>query len=277
MPDRMSTRHCLRTGMRTFLRRPLPLLLAWFVTTGISVGLFVVIPQDLSSALQMGTALGWIALVWAQLDLLRFLGADVAAPGPAKPLLARWGSLGIAVAVLPTVFRVLTFALWYAVPLTGGIMYMLVTFGVADMYVSGRLDLLTSAILFGFGAFMLTCGFGFAPVCSSLDRIGPLEALRRSWRIAGGHRIKILAIATATMSIPVAVAISAYHISILQTAQATFQGLPAVLWTISLAGLALFFGPWLTAAMTVLFIPLKGEENVYVKRRLARRESMNLS
>ena len=277
MRERTSAGHCLRAGLAAFLRSPLPLILGWAVSAGITILFIVYIPRDLSSALQIGAAFGGFVLTWPQLRMLRSMNADIAAAEPSASSPRSWVSALIALAIAPTLYRVLTWAIWYAVPLSGALMYAFVTFGAGNMYVSGRLDLLTSAILFGFGTFALMCGLVFAPLCAVLDRIGPFASLKRSWRMVSGHRATILRIATATLGAPVALSLAAYYVSVLQTAQATFRGLPAVLWSIALGSVVLFLGPWLTAAITLLFIPLKEEENFFTRRLRARRVSMDLS
>lgn len=186
------------------------------------------------------------------------------------------GSSFIAAAVIPTLFRIATWSIWFALPLTGGLMYVFMTFGVADMFTSGRLDLLASAILFGTAGFMMTCGLLFAPICAVLERIGPFEAMRRSWRMAGGHRKTIFRIALTCFWLPVGLSLSAYFLSVLRTAAAVFRGLPAVLWVVSLVTVVLFFGPWCTGALMALFVPLKCEEDGYVRRLEERRATMNL-
>jgi hypothetical protein len=170
----------------------------------------------------------------------------------------------------------LTFYTWFALPFSGTLMYVLYSYGIGSMFLCGRLDLLIYAILLGIFAFMMTCGFLFAPVCAVLDSLGPMEAMRRSWRMVGGHRKKILRIAVTCFWLPISLALSAYFLSVLESTAATFRGLPAVLWIVSLVTIVAFFGPWFSGALTALFVPLKREEDGYIRRRLERKAAMNL-
>jgi hypothetical protein len=275
--EETSAKACLHAGRVALTRRPFPLIAGWAVAAGITALFVLAIPQDLSSALQLGGSLGGLALLWAQLDALKALGADASARRRPANVRRDWASAFVPMIVAPLVFRLLTWAMWYAVPLTGALMYALMTFGVADMFTCGRLDLLVSAIVFGAGGFMMTCGFLFAPACAVLDSIGPFEALRRSWRMSGGHRLTILRILSRCFWLPVTLFLSAYVLSVLRTAAFTFRGLPAILWSVALASIVLFFGPWATASMTALMVPLKREEDVFVRRHFERRTSMHLS
>jgi hypothetical protein len=272
-----SIKDCLQAGLRSFRRRPLRLILSWGAAVGATALFVSLIPADLSSALQVGASIGGMAILWAQLDLLRALREDISEAHRSAKTLRDWAWAFVPAIVAPALFRLLTWSVWFAVPFTGVLMYAFFSYGFGDMFLCGRLDLLTSAILFGFAGFMMTCGLLFAPLCAVVDRIGPLEALRRSWRMVGGHRLKILGISAACLSLPIATSLAAYYISILEARGMTFRGLPAVLWTASAASVALFFGPWLTASVTILLIPLKREENVFVRRLIQRRTTMNLS
>jgi len=258
-------------------RHPARLIASWTAAAAVTVMFVVLIPTDLSSGLQIGASLGALAILWGQLGFVRTLGEDVSeAHRPTKPH-RDWASACLAAVAAPLLFRVLTWSIWFAVPLTGGLMYAFFSYGIGDMFLCGRLDLLTSAILFGCVAFMMTCGFLFAPFCAVVDRIGPLEALRRSWRMAGGHRLTILGISSACLLLPTVLSLVAYYISVLETYAATFRGLPAVLWSASLVSVVVFFGPWLTASMTTLLLPLKREENTFARRLVQRRTTMHLS
>jgi hypothetical protein len=267
---------CLRVGREVYVRRPLPLILGWAIAAGLVVLFVVLIPQDLSSGLQIGATLGGLALLRVQLIVLRSLGVTDALPRPALRRLRDWASAFGPMVVTPLLFRMLTFYTWFALPFSGALMYVLYSYGIGSMFLCGRLDLLIFAIVLGTFAFVMTCGFLFAPVCAVLDSIGPLEAMRRSWRMAGGHRKSILRIAVTCFWLPISLALSAYFLSVLESTAATFRGLPAVLWIVSLVTIVVVFGPWFSGALTALFVPLKREEDGYVRRRLERKAAMNL-
>ena len=182
----------------------------------------------------------------------------------------------MAAAVIATLFRVVVWCLWVAVPLSGAVMYAFMTFGVGDMFLCGRLDLLVSAIVFGTVGFVMTCGLLFAPMCAVQDSRGLFDAIRRSWRMANGRRWTILRIAVTCFWFPVSVSLSAYFLSVLRTAAAVFRGLPAVLWLVSLLTVVLFLGPWFSGALTAAFVPLKAEEDEYVRRREERKAKLRL-
>ena len=277
MLQNVSAIDCLRAGREAYVRRPLPLILGWAIAAGLVVLFIVLFPSDLSTGLQLGVIVSAPILLGVQLIALKSLGTYELGRHQARGSLRDWGSSFVAAAVIPTLLRIATWCIWCALPFTGSMMYVFMTFGVADMFTSGRLDLLVSAILFGTAGFMLTCGLLFAPVCAVLDRIRPFEALRRSWRMAGGgHRKTILRIALACFWLPVGLSLSAYFLSVLRTAEAVFRGLPAVLWIVSLVTVVLFLGPWFTGALMALFVPLKREEDGYVRRLEERRATMNL-
>jgi hypothetical protein len=276
MLDRVTANECLRAGREAYVRRPLPLILGCAVAAGLVVLFVVLFPSDLSWGLQLGVILSAPVLLQVQRSALKSLGEDESPAHRTRSSLRDWGSSFIAAAVIPTLFRIATWSIWFALPLTGALMYVFMTFGVADMFTSGRLDLLTSAVLFGSVSFMLTSGFLFAPICAVLDGIGPLEAIRRSLRMAGGHRKTILRIAFTCFWLPISLSLSAYFLSVLRTAAAVFRGLPAVLWIVSLVTVVLFYGPWFSGALMALFVPLKREEDWYVRRRQERRATLDL-
>jgi hypothetical protein len=88
--------------------------------------------------------------------------------------------------------------------------------------------------------------------------------------------MKMLRIAATCFWLPVGLFLSAYFLSVLRTAAAVFRGLPAVLWTLSILTVVLFLGPWFSGALTVLFVPLKEEEDAFERRREERRQTRHL-
>ncbi|MFC2095057.1 hypothetical protein ACFLSW_01270 [Candidatus Bipolaricaulota bacterium] len=270
MKSGISVRECLRSGRGIYLRRPLPLILGWSIAAGIVVLFVFLLPTNLSGGLHLGAMVAAPALLWAQRSAWRSLESEAADEKPEWASWRNWSSASLTSALLVTLFRYSTFWIWMAVPLSGGLMYTLHAWGVADMYMAGRLDLLIGAIVFGPVGFFISCGLLFAPLCAAVDGKGPFDAIRRSWRMAGSQRLKILGLAAACLWMPVALFLTAYVISVLRNARAVFAGVPAVLWSSSLIAIVLL-GPWFTSALTALFIPLKAEEDEYVLRREERR------
>jgi hypothetical protein len=270
----VSASDCVRAGREAFLRRPVPLILGWAVAAGLVVLLIILFPSSLSMGLHLGAILSAPVLLWVQLVVLKSLDADESANRHAGGSLRSWGSSFMVAAVIVTLFRVTTWCVWVAVPLTGAVMYTFMAFGVGDMFLCGRLDLLASAVVFGAVGFMMTCGLLFAPMCAAQDSRGMFDAIRRSWRMASGHRRTILRIAVTCFWFPVSLSLSAYFLSVLRTAAAVFRGLPAVLWLVSLLTVVLFLGPWFSGALAAAFVPLKAEEDEYVRRREERRATL---
>jgi hypothetical protein len=276
MLDDVSAGHYIHVGRQTFFRRPLPLILGWGVAAGLVVLFIILFPHNLSTGLHVGVIASAPVLVRVQLIVLKSLGKGSERERQALNSLRDWGNSFIVAAVIPTLFRAATWSLWMAVPLTGGLMYMFVAFGAGDMFLSGRLDLLVCAILFGTVGFMLACSLLFAPICAVQDSRGPVDAMRRSWRMANGNRRTILRIAFTCFCLPISLSLSAYFLSVLETTAAVFRGLPAVLWIVSLVTVVLFFGPWFSGALMALFVPLKQEEDQRVRRLAERRATMGL-
>ncbi|TFH07157.1 MAG: hypothetical protein E4H08_09965 [Candidatus Atribacteria bacterium] len=267
MLPRVVASECLRTGWRVSRQHPLPLILGWALAAGAVVLSVFLLPANLSLGLQLGAIVGAPALLWTQLIVLRVL----APTEPKRPRMAGklkdWLSAFAASAAVPTLFRTATWWIWAAVPLTGGLMYGLYAWGFGNMFASGRMDLFISAVLFSNAGFMISCGLFFAPLCAMQDSKGPFDAIRRSWRMASGHRLKILAIAAICFWLPVTLFLAAYFLSLLRHAAAVFEGLPAMLWTISAVVVVLFSGPWFSGAITALHVPLKEEEDTFELRR----------
>ena len=277
LPDvNVSASDCVRAGREIFLRRPLPLILGWAVAAGLVVLLIILFPSDLSTGLHVGAILSAPVLLWVQLVVLKSLDADKPGKLRAGGSLRDWGSAFMVAAAIATLFRAATWCLWVAVPLTGAVMYAFMTFGVGDMFLCGRLDLLVSAIVFGTVGFMMVSGLLFAPICAVQDCRGLFDAMRRSWRMASGRRRTILRIAVTCFWLPVILSLSAYFLSVLRTAAAMFRGLPAVLWLVSLLTVVLFLGPWFSGALAAAFVPLKAEEDEYVRRREERKAKLGL-
>ena len=274
--ENVSTRHCLSAGRGVFLRRPLPMLLGWAAAGAITVLFVILFSSDLSTGLHVGVIVSALVLLKAQRIVLKSVDNDGSEEHPRSNAWRAWGRAFLAAAVVPTLFRVATWCIWFAVPLSGALMYAFFSYGIGDMFLCGRLDLLVGAVLFGSVGFAISSGLLFAPLCAVQDSRGALDALRRSWRMAGGHRMKILRIAVTCLWLPVSLALSAYFLSVLRTAEATFHGLPAVLWAVSLLLVVLFFGPWFSTALLMLYVPLKREEDGYIRRRVERKAAMNL-
>lgn len=278
MLSNISARDCLRTGREVFLRHPLPLILGWAIAASCIVLGIILFPSNLSLGLQVGAIVSAPVLLWVQLVVLKSLGRDeLGEPQMRRGSLRDWGSSLLVAAVIPILFRAATWWIWVALPLSGGLMYTFRAWGVGDMFTSGRMDLFVGAVLFGFVGFMISCGLFFAPLCAIRDSRGPFNAIARGWRMAGGHKLKILRIAVTCFWVPVSLFLPAYCISVLREARAVFSGLPAVLWTISGLTAVLFLGPWFSGALTALFVPLKAEEDEYMRRREERRKTMHLS
>lgn len=273
----ISTRDCLAKAWRLLGDRPLPIIIGW-VLAGIATGLMVALfHEDLSTGLHLGAILGGAIIVITQISLLRRMRLDVGgrigprAPGRALGILA-------GIAVVPTLFRVTTWCAWLAMPVSGGILYMFTTFGVRDFMAAARLDMLVGAVLYGPLGFGLASSFLFAPACALLDdKLGPIDSLRASWRMASGSRWQILRISATCLALPATASVAAFALSILRHSAAVFSGLPAVLWSLSLASLVLVLGPWLTCALTVLLVPLKAVDDRYVRRLAERKASAGLS
>ena len=276
MHPKISASDCLRAGRKAFLQRPLPLILGWAISASCVVLFVILFPSNLSLGLQLGAIASAPVLLWVQLVVLKSLGKDDSEGYQTRGSLLDWGSSFIASAVIPTLFRTVTWWLWVALPFSGGLMYAFMSWGVGGMFLCGRLDLLVFAILCGVAGFVVSSGLLFAPLCAIKDTKGPFDAMKRSWRMASGHRMKILRIAAICFWFPVGFFLSAYFLSVLRTTGAVFHGLPAVLWTISLITVVLFLGPWFSGALTALFVPLKAEEDAYMLRRVERKATMNL-
>lgn len=277
MVSNISARDCVRAGRHAFLRRPLPLILGWAIAAACVVLFVILFPSNLSLGLQLGAIVSAPVLLRVQLVVLKSLCTDESEKGDQKGSVRDWGSSLLVAAAIPTLFRTATWWIWAALPLSGTLMYAFMAWGVGDMLTSGRMDLFVGAVLFGPVGFMLSCGLLFAPLCAIRNSRGPFDAIARSWRMAGGHRLKILRIAVTCFWIPVGLFLPAYILSVLRTAAAVFLGLPAVLWTVSLLAVVLFFGPWFSAALTVAFVPLKAEEDEYMRRREQRRKTLGFS
>ena len=275
MHPNSSARECLRAGRQVFFKRPLPLILGWVIAAACVVLGIILFPSNLSLGLQVGAILSAPGLLWTQLVSLRG-SLDESEEALLRGSLRDWGSSFLAAAVIPTVFRYATFWTWMAVPLSGGLMYTLHAWCIESMFMAGRMDLFITAVVFGFAGFMVSCGLFFSPLCAMRDSRGPFYAIARSWRMAGGQRLKILRIAVACFWIPVALFLPAYFLSVLRTSAAVFRGLPAVLWTISGLTVVLFLGPWFTGSLTALFIPLKAEEDEYMRRRAEKKATWNI-
>lgn len=273
---KISTRACLRAGGKVFAQHPLSLIFCWAIAAAIVVLFIFLFPSNLSLGMEMGAIICAPAILWAQRVALHGLeGTQEKRPQAQKPLL-HWGSAFLSSTIIPVVFRTATWWIWIAVPLTGGLMYGLTAWGVGDPFTSGRMDLLITAVIFGHAGFIISCGLFFAPLCAIEDRRGPLDAIARSWRMAGGHRIKILSMAAACFLAPVTLFVAAYVLSVLRMAQAHFSGVSAVLWSISAAVTVLVSGPWFTGSLVALFIPLKEEEDEYMRRRAERKATSNI-
>lgn len=266
-------RACLRAGCEDYRHHAIPLLVGWAIAVA-AVGVFAFgLPANLSLGLQLGAIVGSPALLWAQFVTVRphLAGRESKASG--WRLLGNLSSALVANVIIPTVFRYATFWIWMAVPLSGGPMYAFYSWGIDDMLVAGRLDLLLSAVVVGPIGFYIACGLFFAPLCAVLDGNGPIDAIRRSWRMAGSQRHKILGIAAACFGLPILCFLAAYLLSVLHTGGATFLGVPAILWSVSAVIVVVFSGPWFTGSMAALFVPLKAEEDAYQLRRAERRDS----
>lgn len=276
MLSNVSTRDCLRAGKEAYLRRPFSLIAGWASAAGLVVLFIILFPSNLSLALQLAAIASAPALLWVQLVVLKSLGTEESDEPQSRGSLRDWVSASLTAVAIPTLFRTATWWIWAAMPLSGGLMYTFMAWGVGDMFTSGRMDLFVGAVLFGSVGFMISCGLFFAPLCAIRDSRGPFDAMARSWRMAGGHRLKILRIAVTCFWLPVGLFLSAYFLSVLRTAGAVFHGLPAVLWTISVLTVVLFLGPWFSGALAALFVPLKAEEDAYMRRRAERRKALRL-
>ena len=258
------------------LRRNLFLLIGnWIACVCIMAGAVSLFPNSLSLGLQLGATVCSPLLLFAQMRLIFILVPELRASSQFRA--RSWLSALVPMVITPAVFRYATFWTWMAVPLSGGLMYTFYAWGIGDMFVAGRLDLFVSAIVVGPVGFCIASGLFFAPLCAMLDGKGPVDAIRRGWRMAGSQRIKILGLTAVCFSLPMLLFLGAYLLSILQTGGATFRGVPAILWSVSAAIIALFSGPWFTGAMAALFVPLKQEEDAYQLRRAERKTSSGFS
>lgn len=270
----ISISDCLRSGRKVFVQHPFSLILSWAIAVATTVLFAFLFQSNLSLGMQLGAIVCAPALLWGQRLALRTLtGRESQKSGSLRD----WGSSFLASALIPTVFRYATFYIWMAVPLTGGLMYTLHAWGIESMFAAGRMDLFISATLFGVAGFMMSCGLFFAPLCAIENSKGPFDAVARSWRMAGGHRLKILGIAVICFVFPVMLFLAAYFMSVLHEARAVFQGLPAILWSICVAVIVLVSGPWFSASLVALFIPLKEEEDEYMRRRAERKAMSNIN
>jgi len=277
MRPTISARDCLRAGRKAFAQHPFSLILSWAIAAAIVVLFIFLFPGNLSLGMQLGAMVCAPAILWAERVVLRSYEEAELGQAQTKGSLLDWGSAFLSSAVIPAVFRTATWWIWAAVPLSGGLAYTFVAWGVGDLFTYGRMDLFVTAILFGHAGFMISCGFFFAPLCALQNSRGPLDAIARSWRMAGGHRLTILRMAATCFLLPVLLFLAAYFLSVLHEARAVFQGLPAVLWTISLAMIVLVSGPWFSGSLVALFIPLKEEEDAYMRRRAERKVMSNIN
>jgi hypothetical protein len=277
MRPKISTRDCLRAGGKAFFQHPFSLITGWAIAAAIVVLFIFLYPNNLSLGMQLGAIACAPAILWAERVVLRSYEEAESGQARTKGSLLDWGSAFLSSAAIPAIFRTATWWIWVAVPLTGGLMYTFVALDFGDVFASGRLDLFISAILFGHAGFMISCGLFFAPLCAVVNSKGPFDAIARSWRMAGSHRLKILGMAAACFLLPVLLFLAAYFLSILRTAQAHFSGSSAVLWSISLAVTVLVSGPWFSGSLVALFIPLKEEEDAYMRRRAERKVMSNIN
>ena len=273
----VSIRVCLHSGLRIYRQHGVAFTLGWTVTVVAMALLVFLVRGNLSLGLQLGAMAATPALLWMQRIAVKSIHPAYGAKHSGWRLLRDTGSAFLVSVAIPTVFRYATFWIWMALPMSGGLMYTFHAWGIADMFVAGRLDLFVSAVVVGPVGFCIASGLFFAPLCAIVDGNGPVDALRRGWRMAGSQRLKIVGLTAACFCIPIIVFLSAYLLSVLQAGGAVFRGVPGILWSVSAAITILFSGPWFTGAFAALFVPLKVEEDEYMLRRAERKASSNIA
>jgi len=183
----------------------------------------------------------------------------------------------IGLGVISCVFRFATFYTWFAMPLSGAFAYAFVTFEARDFLAAGRLDMLTGAAIYGLVGFGLAVGFIYAPLRAIHDGVGPIAALRRSWRMVAGRRWLLLKIFASCLGLPAALCVAGFALSYAHFSIAHFAGPQAILWCVAACSVVLFFGPWLSSTLAVLYVPLKLQHERQQARLAQRREGMGLS
>jgi len=288
----VSASDCLRAGWLLLKETGAWVILAWVLGGVVGAPMLFLIPQDLSTGMMLAFLLGGLLVVPASCALVRMLAPDegdttrrsfptairsLFGRAESRSFLATTASVLIGLAAVATVFRFATFYTWFAVPFTGGIAYAFVTFGVDNLSAAGRLDMLVGAIVWGLVGFGVAIGFLFAPLRAIQDRLGPLASVRAAWRMVGARRWLLLKMFACCLGIPAALCVVGFAFTYVRFGIAYFNGIQAVLWSLSAASLVVFFGPWLTCSLAILYVPQKALDETFLRRLAERKAGVGIS
>lgn len=258
----------LRLGWRVFKARPWPMILGWFFVAG-AIGCGVLLCRHVSKGLVLGIGVSSPILVGLEVHALSRVRGERALVRRASAKLRGWIFSSLTLFALAYAFDRLLLFLWVANPLSGALMFGIMTFGLDDMYTAGLLDLWIWHTVLAVPLFMVLLGFVYTPLLQE-DGVRPIASLRRIWRMVTGHRLLLFGIALKSLWLPTLLAVSALFSTVATRGVPALRLLPASLWFAGLCLLASVFGPWFSCTLAAAYVPLK-EEDDEEQRRVDRR------
>lgn len=248
-----------------FRLHAIPLVLGWAVIVGCVVGGFILL-DNVAKSLAFGLCVASPVLILVMIHAVR-LSRRKGAQETAYParrgasFLRGWIASSLILAGLVLIFERLLFFVWCANPLSGALMFGVMTFGLDEnMYVAGLFDLWTWHTVLAVPLFMLFLGWVFVPHLI-YEGIGPIEAFRRSWRMVTGVRLRLLRTALKTLWMPILLGWVGLYCTVIPLWIPAVRGADLYLWAAGAVLLTTFFGPWFTMSLAEAYVRLKVEDD----------------
>lgn len=245
-----------------FVSRNVPCVLAWAFAAGCIAGVFLR-TQNVAKALAFGLCAASPALILVTVRAVRIFRGSAAEPSTRSGKAFLWGWLGssLIVSSLVLIFERLLFFLWFANPLSGTLMFGVMTFGLDEnMYIAGLFDLWTWHAVLAIPLFMVFLGWIFVPFLIH-EGVGLRDAFHRSWRMVTGARLSLFRLALKTLWLPTLLAWAGLYCTVIPFWIPTVEGVHVYLWIAAGVLLSVAFGPWFTTSLAAAYVSLRVEDD----------------